>query len=347
MFRICRGWHPVAAAWLLALLVALLWPARPVAAQHGCDPGNLIPNCDFDVFVGSPPRQVPEGWWPFVLSGEVEFRQVTGDESHSLFIPSSLRMSSNTAYHAGIFTQVSGVQPGVAYLASIGWGAPGNPTSTFGRQLGIDPTGGTDPTAPTVVWGREHWGSGRMLNYPPSDTRHPNIDLSVIAQAPTITVFVKVNHNADTYDSMIFLDAVSLYVDPNQPTPAPPTDTPVPLPTNTPRPRPTAARTATPLPSPTPTATGTATPTSTPTLTFTPTVTPTPTQTYTPSPTATSTLPPRPTATRAPEQGNARPVQAQTRLPAGSAPRGLLWGGLGAFGLAGVVAAALVVARRD
>jgi hypothetical protein len=254
-------------------------------------------------------------------------------------------MSSPGGYVAGIYTQVGGLQPGAGYKASIGWGAPASPTSTFGRQLGIDPTGGTDPNAPTVIWGKEHWGDGRFLNYPPTDTRHPNIDVSVYAQAPTITVFFKVNHNAATGDSMIYVDAISLEVDSSLP---PMTSTPVPP---TPAPRPTAVpRTATPRPSPTPTVTETPTPTDTPTptATFTPSITPTATPTFTPSLTPTSTLPPRPKATRSPQEPTVQPRAAGLLRTASTsdAPLGFLWGGIAALGLAGVLAIGVVISRR-
>jgi hypothetical protein len=328
---------------LPGVLTIGLLQALPAAAQHGCDPGNLIPNCDFNSFTGSPPRQVPEGWAPFVVFGDASFRQVTGDESHSLFAPSSLLISSPGGYVAGIYSQVGGLQPGTAYKASIGWGAPAAPASTFGRQLGIDPTGGTDPNAPTVIWGKEHWGEGRFLNYPASDTRHVNIDVSAYAQAPVITVFFKVNHNSATGNSLIYVDAISLEVDPSLP---PVTNTPVP-PTAAPRPA-VRPRTATPRPSPTPTSTYTSTPTDTPTptATFTPTVTPTFTPTYTPSLTPTSTLPPRPKATREPGDGTVQPKGAVSALPGNETPRGLFWAGLGALGLAGVLTVGVVVARR-
>ena len=151
------------------------------------------------------------------------------------------------------------MQPGTAYKASIGWGAPAPPTDSFGRQLGIDPTGGTDANSPNVVWGPMHWGDARGLNYPPPDV---NVDVSAVAQAPTITVFVKVDHNRAVPNSMIFLDAVSLFVDPVQPPPTtiPPTAIPS---TATSLPKPAArlapAKTAMPTVTATPTATMTAT----------------------------------------------------------------------------------------
>jgi hypothetical protein len=328
-----------AAGALLALFAIALIAVSPAHAQHGCDPGNLISNCDFNDFAGSPPRQVPGGWVPYILSGEVEFSQVTGDASHSMYGPSSLLMSSGGPYVAGIYTQVGGLQPGVAYKASLGWGAPASPTGTYGRQLGIDPTGGADPNAPSVVWGPVRWGDARRLNYTPPDV---NIDVSAVAQSPTITMFIKVDHNQSVPGGIIFIDAASLFVDPVQPTPAPPT--PLPPPTVAPKliaPRPTAKPTATPTPTVTLTPTATPTATLTPTPTATPTATATPTQTYTPTATPTSTLPPRPAATVA------IAAAAAHSDPAPTEPSGRLWGGLGALGSAGLLGLiALVSVRR-
>ncbi len=327
-------WHRTfrVASALLALFIvlatALIVAPIPALAQHGCDPGNLVPNCDFEEFSGSAPREVPTGWWPFVLSGEPDFRHVTGKDAHTVYGNSSLRITTDGGYVAGIYTQINGVQPGVAYKASLGWGAPSDPTDTFGRQLGIDPTGGTDPNSAAIVWGPMHWGDGRMLNRTPPGL---NIDVSAVAQGPTITFFIKVNHSTAAYGSMIFLDAASLFVDPVQP---PPTAVP---PTATPRPRPTAVLpTATPRPTATPTVTPTPTATATATPTMTPTVTSTPTATTTPTATPTSTLPPRPTATPG------APVSKAN----GGASSGLLFGGVGALCGAGALGGVLAGKRR-
>jgi len=213
---------------LLILLWLLLWFATPVVAQHGCDPGNLIPNCNFDSFYGNPPRQLPQDWVAFVLSGDLTFMQ----DIDTYWGAPSLRMwSDGGTFVAGIYTQMSGLQPGVAYKASIGWGAPNAPDA-FGRRLGIDPTGGTDPNAPTVVWGPMHRGAGRFLNNPPPKL---NIDVSAVARSSTITVFVYVDHNYSTGNNYIFIDAVSLIVDPVQPSPTPVPPTATSQPTAVPR----------------------------------------------------------------------------------------------------------------
>ena len=120
--------------------------------------------------------------------GDPDFRQATGSDSHSAFGNSSLRIATDGGYMAGIYTQVSGLQPGTAYKASLAWALTA-PTETFGRQLGIDPTGGVDPNSAGIVWGPMHWGDGRMLNYPLPDV---NIDVSAVALGPTVTVFIRI-----------------------------------------------------------------------------------------------------------------------------------------------------------
>jgi hypothetical protein len=203
--------------------------------------------------------------------------------------------NSGGTFKAGIYTQVP-VTPGAGYRASISWGAPNSP-DTFGRQLGIDPTGGTDPNSPTVIWGPIHFGPGRMLNYPPPDV---NIDVRARALNGTMTVFFLVDHPNSTGNDFIYIDVIGLYPDESAPAvELPPTNTPEP----TAPPEPVVAAVA-PLPSPTqipPTATDqpTATPTSSPTPTpsDTPTATPSPSPTETPSPTPTSTWTPWPTVT--------------------------------------------------
>ncbi len=273
----------------MAAIGLLLISAQPAFASEPCNPPNVIPQpvCDMDSFYGSPPRQIPNGWTEFILSGDPTYMQ----DVDTYWGPPSLRMWSNGGtFKAGIYTQVP-VTPGAGYRASIAWGAPNAPDH-FGRQLGVDPTGGTDPNSPTVIWGPMHWGPGRILNYPPPDV---NIDVLARAVSDTMTVFFLVDHPTSTGDNLIFVDAIALYPDENAPAvELPPAETPTPeiaaaiAPADPPTPLPLPP-TATPEP--------TATPTETPTLTPTPTETPTPSPTPSPSPTATPTWTPWPSAT--------------------------------------------------
>ena len=290
-----------------ALLVGLL-PGLAFASEPCEKDGQVMERsvCDFDAFYGSPPRQIPQGWQPFIIYGDLTYMQ----DVDTFFGPPSLRMWSNGGtFKAGISTQVR-VTPGNGYRASIAWGGPNDPDN-FGRQLGIDPTGGTDPNSPSVIWGPMHFGPGRFLNYPPGEG--PNIDVKARAASDTVTVFFVVDHPRSTGDNLIYVDAIALYPDESaQGLPAPvPTAVPAAAPVvqaAAVQPQPVVVLpTATPFP--------TATPTETPLPTETPTPTDTPTATPSPTPTITPTWTPWPTAT--PESGADN--RTQTNLSGGAA----------------------------
>ena len=304
--------------WLAISLLAL-WTvvALPGAVQadvvNPCTTNNLIPNCGFDSFEGSPPRQVPTGWSPFIVSGDLTYMQDTDTfvdpAGPSVWGPPSLRMWSNGGtFTAGLTAQVGGLQPGSTYIASWGWGGPNKP-ELFGRKLGIDPSGGTDPLSPDVIWGPLHYGDGRFLSYTgPYSPENPNLSVSAVAQSSMVTVFVWVEHPASQGDDYIFLDNIGLRQNDSQPV-ASPTATPVPV-TATSVPTQSVAQPVAPAATSTPTTPPTNLPTQTPTVTPTSTATPTATPTHTPSPTATAsptltptslpTLEQRPTATPLP-----------------------------------------------
>lgn len=103
------------------------------------------------------------------------------------------------------------VTPGGHYSAS-GWftslcGGSNSPNDCpqghyMAKMLGIDPTGGTDPTAPTVVWSESR--------APHTEARWVNLRLGVVAQAAQITLFVRVNSPFQWHGNHAFIDAVSL-----------------------------------------------------------------------------------------------------------------------------------------
>jgi hypothetical protein len=328
---------------VLTVAVAVVLAAHGVAfASEPCNPPNVIPQsvCDMDSFHSSGPGQVPDGWTEFILLGSPSF----DPDPDTVWGAPSLRIRIfDEAFKAGIYTQVP-VTPGAGYRASVAWGAPNTP-DTFGRQLGIDPTGGTDPNSPNIIWGPMHWGPARMLNYPPPDV---NIDVLARAAGDVMTVFFLVDHIANVGDNLIFIDAIALYPDENAPAiEIPPTDTPQP-PTDTPAPVVVAAAlpTDTPLPP-----TETASPTPTPT----PTDTPTPTPTNTPLPTATSTA--TPTWTPWPVATEQSGLTAWSEVPAefseelvdtavGASPMTLAMLTILGFGSAGVLGGSFVYLRR-
>ena len=277
--------------WLLCVLLAMAFVTigeRFVAAgaRNPCiEPGNLTQNCGFDAFVdhweGEKRYQVPAGWSPFILSGDLDFRP--SDDTY-WGAPSLWLLSDGVPFTAGVYQQVN-VSPGVVYQADAGWAA--STQKDFERKLGLDPTGGTNPLAPSVIWGASEWGINSW----------PDLTVSTRASGPVMTLFIWVHHPITYGNDWIFIDAVGLWPDASQPaatltpTPAPtatarpPTKTPAPVP-------PTATLTAVPA-SPTPVPTQTPEPTLTPTETPTPTLTPTSTNTPTPASPSSTPIPTR------------------------------------------------------
>ena len=314
---------------LSLLLAILLTQPSPVAGQGGfrdvCqeDPNQLLENCGFS--------QGLNGWQTFIEGGQVSFSTIDGGACHSPLCPAAFMVSSGS-FVAGLYQQVQAT-PGVTYWANVTWlvfDPAGAVDNTVGRRVGIDPTGGTDPTSPAIVWSQELWHTFESCEFKIC----PELQVSAAAQNSTITVFVRIE---DTWkdrrdefsyvpesffgmEEQFWIDDVGLIPigaapaptpEPPTPTPEPPTSTPVPdtpvpaqQPTDTPLPptetsvpteeisvSPTSEPT-TPIPTDTPTPLP---PTPPPTATSTPTFTPVPpTSTSTPSPTATPTATPEP-----------------------------------------------------
>jgi hypothetical protein len=97
---------------------------------------------------------------------------------------------STQPYTGGLLQRVDGLSPGVGYgfhaamLTIFETAAPPDVDGTMIKQVGMDPTGGLDPQAPSVQWS-------------PADDNDEgpwSIDLrtAVYAQSPTMTVFIRV-----------------------------------------------------------------------------------------------------------------------------------------------------------
>ncbi|HNS52593.1 MAG TPA: hypothetical protein PKO09_15610 [Anaerolineae bacterium] len=260
----------------VGLLAGLAAPpvAQAAPGVNPClKPGNLVYNCNFGSL---------EGWGQFVVAGTPDFRLAPSETCNGpgCEVPSLWLISDGQPYTAGVYQQVS-VTPGTAYLADVGWAAVN--AADMERRLGLDPAGGTDPLAPSVIWGPSESGFEKW----------PDLTVSAIASGPTMTLFIWVGHTVSHGADSVFFDVPGLWPDPDQPT-ATPTAVP-PTATSTRRPR-----TSTPTPPP---ATSTLYPTPSSTPTPVPPDTPTPTQTPPPTPTATHTASPTPavpTSTAAP-----------------------------------------------
>jgi hypothetical protein len=188
--------------------------------------------------------------------GRPEFRSMKSadfaNRVHSGFLAQKIH-SFNRQMEAGLYQQVGGITPGTrlrfqAWVQT--WScAPGEqwnvcPTAPYSNspapmhvRVGIDPTGGTNPWAGTVVWSGEGnaWDQWTLFQ------------VEAVAQADTVTVFIY--HRTDWADGMprvnndVYIDDASLVAlgqAPPTPPPPPPTSASGPAPAAwTPLPQPT------------------------------------------------------------------------------------------------------------
>lgn len=191
-------WRPLGAfVFVLALIGGLLaWAPGQTAAQT-----NLLVNGGLErpyYGQGAPTRTAPNGWSLWVGGGAPEAFPHT-DRIQVLDGEVSWNVKQGyTAFTAAGYQRVSGLQPGTRLRASASaWVYTCNDTSTsciipdppYRRsdpaagasvKVGIDPTGGTDPLSPNVVW------SGSAAPY------DQWAQLSVVAEArgDAVTVFL-------------------------------------------------------------------------------------------------------------------------------------------------------------
>ncbi len=334
---------------VLLLMILLLQPMLHVVGQGEfpdlCEaPNNVVKNCNFSSGM--------DGWQSFVESGTVDIGHspvswTQGGDCDAVKCPDA-HLFSRGSFIAGLYQQVPAT-PGMTYWANVTWlvfNSVANETDgAFGRRIGIDPTGGTDPRSPAIVWSPDLW---RGLSAQEKIFRE--LQVKATAQNSTITVFVRVDDTwkdrarqqgilSDAVAGMqdrVWIDDVGMVPIGEAPaptaTPVPPTDTPAhPSPTPvppTPTPKP-AAPTDTPVvPTETLTPTLEATATPSPAPTDTPTLVPTDTPTVTPSPTPTETPTPEPTDT---------PEPTATPVPPFSDALAMIGGGVVCLGGIGVV----------
>jgi hypothetical protein len=202
----------------LAVLVLLLSPAplrgagQPIAPQ-AVAPAVQVPQVPNYQLLSNPSMeiydapygqylgincQVASGWQRFWYDGPEPYwmdtrvfansqlgcgwvERIAGDTSQMIL--------STEPYTAGLWQQVSGLTPGVGYgfhaaMVTIFQTSAQAPVhGTMIKDVGLDPTGGTDPRAPQVVWSEpgvqdQAWDITRFT--------------AAYAQGPTVTVFVRV-----------------------------------------------------------------------------------------------------------------------------------------------------------
>jgi hypothetical protein len=184
------------------------------------------------------PNRIPNGWdltfngaMPIVDSARIHFtnphscdgsahvERIEGEDS-VLVQARDLEWSAEPGkpFDASLYQQVT-VFSGTTYSLS-GWmltlcgGSNTNPRNDcpdgyyMAKMIGIDPTGGVDPNAASVQWIENR----RNFVQPDGVTRigWQNLRFGVTAQAPTITVFARINSPFRWHGNHGFIDALSL-----------------------------------------------------------------------------------------------------------------------------------------
>lgn len=195
---------------LLLILMLLVW--GPIALQ-AADP-NIVPialeyqlltnpamesyAAPYDQFDGVD-CQVASGWERFSLQTpepcfmdcrDFAYSHLGGGWVESTDGGTSQMIVSDEAYTSGLWQRVTGLTPGDGYgfhaaMLTIYQTSAGDPDhGTMIKRVGLDPTGGTDPRGPHVVWS------------PPDDHDLGPWDLerrvAAFAQGPAATVFISV-----------------------------------------------------------------------------------------------------------------------------------------------------------
>jgi hypothetical protein len=208
---------------------ALAWKARPAE-----DPGPpVVVNGVFECSVGYRHQSgvnglVPDGWTAAVLAGAPELNstriyfaggcgedgwieRIEGQDS-LVFLSEDIETppAPGKPFDAAVYQQVA-VTPGISYSLS-GWtlslcGGSARPTDCppdyyMSKMLGIDPTGGTDPLAPTVTWVEDR------RNFPESGW--VNLRMGTTAQSPYMTLFARIRSPLRWHGNHAFVDAFSL-----------------------------------------------------------------------------------------------------------------------------------------
>lgn len=214
-----------AALLTVVALTAVAAPQRPNA------PTLLNPGLECSHGYSSRPGivgLVPNGWTAALLNGNPELNSTrtyfTGSCGGSGFVEriegedSMVILSQDIEtppvpgkpFDAVIFQQTA-VTPGVAYSLSAwmvslcgGSAIPNDCPQGYyiAKMLGIDPAGGANPLAGSVVWVED------LRNF--TESRWANLRLAATAQSNTITVFGRVHSPFQWHGAHAFVDAFSL-----------------------------------------------------------------------------------------------------------------------------------------
>lgn len=233
-----RSW----AAWVVAFGLAIaciptviegVTPGRLDAGDRPDSP-PAMENPNFECSAGFDPQSgvnglVPRGWTATLLDGEptlnsarLEFTGSCGNDGFVehiegldslVFLAQDIETPPEPGkpFDAVIHQQVE-VEPGHSYSLS-GWmvslcgGSFSNPNDCpanyyMAKMLGVDPTGGVDPLADTVLWDEDR------RNF--IESRWANLGLATTPISDTLTLFVRVRSPFRWHGNHAFADGISL-----------------------------------------------------------------------------------------------------------------------------------------
>ncbi len=206
--------------WLMVIGPATLL-ALPIVALAA----NLLTNGNFETFSDIPGRswngineKVGTGWTHFyVASGtrldklhwfsSQDFAVAFGGLNYRLEGSYAQNMWSAYEFDAGVYQRMTGLVTGTVYAFDVPivtyWRGPGYPDSDgmMKKWIGIDPTGGTDPTSSNVVWS----------DVDSNDKAWVYMDLAARAESSAMTFFVRIQ--APENSSVNHTDLDMVYVD--------------------------------------------------------------------------------------------------------------------------------------
>jgi LysM repeat protein len=203
------------------LLCLLLLTGLAVAAAQT---GNLLANPGFEnpfAPIEGGTSMIAQGWtsWSLDTDQNVEPEYYLASDTVNGMAPPRIHSGDDAQQYfsffaphiAGVYQQVAGVAPGNQLSFSIYayiWVSSGEDTNvsdgtgalTF--EVGIDPTGGTDPTSTSIVW------SDPAANY----DQYAQYAIAAVAAADTVTVFVRSTVTEVAMNNTVYLDDAELTV---------------------------------------------------------------------------------------------------------------------------------------
>jgi hypothetical protein len=262
----------------------------PIVLDKGMcasDPRNLVTNGSMENKVHNTKYGISvDGWEPVIFSGmnAPDFGWVDDEQTYP---GGAQQIHFSQTFDAGIRQTVGHLTPGVYYWFRVGYfgaakfiAGSNEDTDTIVRQVGVDPTGGTDPNSQHVIWGQPLNFNKRFV------FNHLNMILFFPARADHVTLYIRaMARDGMLGENRVWIDSICMEPRLDQATAVPVGVTLTHTPTQTAPPTNTATRSAT------PTQTNTRTPTPTPTDTPPPKATSTPMPTFTATPTPTPPIP--------------------------------------------------------